>query len=117
MWHGYCLIEIDTELDDEQKVMVKQALMQLGRQSGPAHKVTQFRPSLDKQKAILELELSSIPTKAQVCNKLAELLPWTAGQISDNSTFTVSPGDTWEERRKATVQYLINNKEEWETDV
>lgn len=112
MWHGYCFIEVAVPLDNDQKALVKQALLQLGNQTHQyAHKITQFRASNDKQSALLELELTSAVTKAQVCDKLAELLPWTSEQISNNSTFTPSPGNNWEERRQWAVAQLDSN---WE---
>jgi len=113
-WHGYCLIEIATPLTTQQKQDVKTALMQLGKQAGEAFEITQFRPSLDKQAAILEITLDTPVTKAQVCNKLAELLPYTAQQISNNMTFTLSPGNTWWERAQATCNYLVANSAAWE---
>ena len=126
MWHGYCLWAITTELTEDTivddvvteegtKTLAPRALLELGKQSdtNPCH-VTHLRPSINGQKYIVEIYTASKPTALQFYTKLAELLPYTAQQISDNSNFLVSPGDTWEKRRQATVAYLIKNKEEWE---
>lgn len=113
MWHGYVLIEIDTPLTDAQKKLAIDALLELGRRVGLPHQITHLCSSVDGQKIILELQTPVVITKAQVCNKLAELLPWTSQRISDNTTFTKSPGANWEERRQATVAYKGNNKAMW----
>jgi len=125
-YHSYVLWAITTPLTDDTiedgivteegtKTLAKNALLELGRQysPNPCH-VTHLRPSIDGQKYIVELCTPVVPTATLFYNKLAELLPYTAEQIAGVSNFTVSPGDNWEERRKATVDYLINNKEEWE---
>ena len=125
-WHGYVLIEIAAQLtpntvDEDGNVieegtrsLVRRALLQLGRQSGPSHKITCIRPSNDRQSVILELELTGPVTKTQVVTKLAELLPWSVEQITNNVTCTVSPGANWEERRQATDNYLVAHAQEWE---
>ena len=113
MWHGYVLIEIDTPLTGEQKQLAKTALLQLATQAGLPHQITHLRPSSDGQKVIVEAYASNAVTKVQACNKLATLLPWTAEQISNNTAFTRSPGDNWEERRQTTVAYICNHKSEW----
>ena len=128
VWHGYVLIEIDTPLSDDtlnedgnvvevgQKNLAINALLQLGTQSGLPHQITHLRTSSDGQKIIVEAQSSVAVTKAQACNKLATLLPWTAQKISDNVTFTKSPGDNWEERRQATVTYIKGHKAAWDED-
>lgn len=128
MWHGYVLIEIDTPLSDDtldeggnvievgQKNLAINALLQLGTQTGKPHQITHLRASSDGQKIIVEAESSVSVTKEQACNKLATLLPWTAEQISNNSQFTKSPGDNWQERRQATVAYIKAHKAAWGED-
>ncbi len=116
--HLYVLIEVTTALTDEQKVLVRDALLELGRQYDvfPDRK-TQVRRSLDNQKVIVELVLPESLTKAQVVSKLAERLPWSEATISNNTKFQVFGGlsATHEESRQAAIDYLIANKTEWES--
>ena len=125
MWHGYVLIEIDIPLTDDTldedgnvvdvgtKNLAINALLQLGTQTGLPHQITHLRASSNGQKIIVEVQSSIAVTKAQACKKLATLLPWTAEQISNNSSFTKSPGDNWEERRQATIAYIKAHKVAW----
>ncbi len=117
MIHGYFLITITTPLTDEQKLLVRDALLSMGTQSDPQPaRITHMRFSNDKQQAIVEVTVNSIPTKVQVVAKLAELLPWSEATISDNSTFTVfgTPAEDREDSRLATIQFLKDDSEEWE---
>lgn len=125
-WHGYVVWHITTPLtantvDEDGNVtevgtrsLAKQALKELGRQSGPAHEITVMRPSNDKQSVLIRLMTQNEPTAAQFYNKLAELLPYTAGSIAAKSTFLVSPGATKEERRQATLAWMRVHNAEWE---
>ena len=124
----YYLIEISTQLTDDTldengvvtevgtKNLAKNALLQLGRQNAPAHKKAHLRPSNDGQKIILEVDLTSALSKSEACDQLAELLPWTSQQISNNTTFTKlgGAGATWAESNVVVKQYLRDNVEEWE---
>ncbi len=126
MTQNYYLVEIDTVLTDDTvdgdgvvteigtKNLAKNALLELGRLTGLPHTVTHLRPSLDGQKIIVEMQLAEALTKSEACDKLAELLPWTSQQISDNTSFTKFAGDNWESRRVTAVQYIIDNVAEWE---
>lgn len=127
-YYGYCLWSITTALTDDivdedgvvttegTKTLARRVLLELGTQSGLPNLVTHLRPSLNSQKWIIQLESPVTPTATLFYNKIAELLPYTAEQIAGVSNFVVSPGDTFEERRQATVDYLIENKAEWEPE-
>jgi len=126
---AYYLVEIDTILTDDTvdeegvvtevgtKNLARNALLELGMltDSNPVN-ITHLRSSLDGQKIIVEMKTATALTKSEAADKLAELLPWTSQQISDNTTFTKFAGDNWNGRRLTAVQYLIDNKEEWETE-
>ncbi len=122
----YYLIEIATQLSDDTtdgegvvtlgtKSLAKNALLQLGKQNTPAHKKAHLRPSTDGQKIILEVDLTSALSKAEACTQLAELLPWTAQQISNNTTFTKlgGAGATYEESRQAAMAVIAGDKAGW----
>lgn len=115
--HLYTLIEVTTPLTDEQKILIRDALLELGRQYDVLpNRKTHVRKSLDNQKVIVELVLPDRLTKAQVVTKLAEKLPWSEETISNNSNFQVfgGLGATWEESRQEAVNYLIANSTDWE---
>lgn len=125
--HLYYLTEISTQLSDDTldengviteegtKTLTKNALLKIGNQNQPAHKKAHLRFSSDKQKIILEVNLPSKLTKAQACTQLAELLPWTAEQISNNTTFTAlgGAGATYKESQTAAKAYIHDNAEAW----
>lgn len=123
----YYLIEISTQLTDDTldedgvvtevgtKNLARNALLQLGKQNSPAHKKAHLRSSADGQKIILQVDLISRLTKSEACDQLAELLPWTSEQISNNTTFTKLGGDgsTLEESRLATKAIIVGDKAGW----
>lgn len=126
MIHAYYLITINQVLTEDtideegvvtpgQKSLIKTALLELGRQAGPAHKVTHLKPSVDHQKIIVEMERATQPAKAQFCNKMAELLPWTSETISNKTTVTRLGGNnsTYEESRQAAMAEIASDKEGW----
>ena len=104
MWHGYVVWSVTipltaATLDEDGNVtevgtrsLARQALKELGQQSGPAHVITVMRPSNNKQSVLIRLMTPQEPTAAQFYTKLAEHLPYTAQQVANNSTFTPSPG-------------------------
>lgn len=116
--HVYVLIEVTTPMTAEQKVLARDALLELGRQYDifPSNK-THLRTSLDNQKAIVEVVVPTSVTKAQVVTKLAEHLPWSEATIDANLNLTAfgGLGATWEESRQAAISYLIANSVDWET--
>ena len=125
-WSGYAVWSITTALTEDTldedgnvtelgtKSLAKNAVLLLGTQSGLPHIVTHIRPSLDGQKILIDITLEEKITKAEAVEKLAEFLPYTEQQISNNSTLQVFSGANREARRLAAVQYLIDNSEDWE---
>lgn len=115
--HVYALVEVTTPMTAEQKILARDALLELGRQHDifPSN-ITHIRRSLDNQKVIVEVVLPTTITKAQVVTKLAELLPWSESTIDTNTNFQVfgGLGVTWEESRQAAVSYIIANISDWE---
>ena len=123
----YYLIEISTQLTDDTldedgvvtevgtKNLAKNALLQLGNQNALPHKKAHLRPNSDGQKIILQVDLAVRLNKNGACNQLADLLPWTSEQISNNSTFTRLGGAeaTQEESRLAMLAVLANDKAGW----
>ena len=116
--HLYALIEVTTPLTNAQKILIRDAMLELGRQSDSLpSRITHIRRSLDNQKVIIEVVLPERITKAKVVSKLAESLPWSEATIDVNTNFTVfgSLAATWEESRHEAVSYLISHSVEWET--
>jgi hypothetical protein len=115
-WHGYFLLWLSENLTPAQLIMVRDAILGMGRQKDdqPAL-ITHLRQSLNSRGVIGELVLPAAPTKAQVVTALANKLGVSEQVVLNNIvTFQVSPGNTWEERRQATVAYLIAHQEDWE---
>ncbi len=118
MQHNYYLIEVnqaltDNEYDEDgnivvegQKRLIKRALKSLGRQSGMAYRKTHLRASTNHQKVIIEMETPVQATKAQFCNKMSELLPWSAETISNKTTITKMTN------AEAKLE-ISNNKADW----
>ena len=122
MIHKYYKVKILTALSDDtldedgnvtevgQKTKVINALLSLGRQSGLPHQITHLRAKPGGQTITVEMETPTSLTKAQACTKLAELLPWTSQQISNNTIFTKQGP---EEAR----QDITDNPVEWGEEV
>ena len=117
IWHGYAVIEITTPLTNPQKVLVRDAILELGLQTDShPERITQFRTSLDKQSALLEVYIPARITKAQVVSKLANQLGISEITVSDNSNFTIF-GDlnaSWQESGDNCRAFLATEKEFWE---
>jgi hypothetical protein len=126
MWHGYAIWRIVTQLtadtvDDDGNItevgtrsLARQALEELGQQSGQSHKITVTRPSNDRQSVLVRLLTLQEPTAQVAYTKLAKHLPFTAQKVADNSTFWISPGATLEERNAATKDKIREPGAEWE---
>ena len=114
----YYRVEIATILSDDTldedgnvtevgtKNLARNALLELGRQIGLPHEKTHLRSSADGQIITVEMETPVALTKSEACTKLAELLPWTAQQISNNVTFT-------KQTREQAGQDIMDNKGVW----
>jgi len=116
-WHGYAVIEITTLLTNPQKVKVRDAILELGRQTDSrAERITQFRASLDKQSVLLEVYISDRITKAQVVTKLANKLGLSEATVENNSNFTIFGGAnvTWHESIALCAAWLSPRLALWE---
>ena len=120
MWHGYFLLEVSDSLTPAQLVKVRDAVLEMGRQTDdqPA-RITHIRQRLDKRAIIGEITLQTKKiTKAQVVTKLANKLGVSEQAVIDNvEQFVVFPGANWEKRRETAVQYIVDNDAEWEEAV
>lgn len=121
MLHTYYLLTINQVLTDDiieivddvevvtlgQKSLIKTALLELGdKRTRMAYRKTHLRASVNHQKIIIEMETPVQATKTQFCNKMAELLPWSAQTISNKVTIKKMT-------RKEAMAEIKNHAEEW----
>ena len=127
-WHGYIFIE-NLALNNAQRGQLVTALRALGNQSGPhPNLLTQYRPRLDNQAAIIEAEFADGDlTVPQVKAYLANIFGTNPATIDHapllsqyGNGITLSRGgtdylrigefgglgSTWEESRQSAVAYL-----------
>ena len=121
-WHGYAVIEITISppLTNPQKVLVRDAILELGRQTDTRpERITQFRASLDKQSALIEITIPERITKSQVVAKLANKLGLSEAKVTNKSNFTIFGGAsaTWQESRDLCAAWLKARIALWEENI
>lgn len=116
-WHGYFFLELTGGQSTENKVALRDAILDLGSADPTRiNHVPHLKPRLDEEACIGEVYLSNVVTTTQVIQKLANKMGVTYQTAANNiKTFALSPGDSWQERREATIAWLTNpvRRDEW----
>jgi hypothetical protein len=121
-WHGYVLLELKPglALTTAQKGKVRDTVRGMAvREDLYPHRMFQTRLSLDGSQAIYEAVWDrGMVTPGAVMNAVASALGVPPGMLAGNVDYRLfADGGSWEESRRAAVEFLSENAKAWEPEI